>query len=640
MMPWRSIALVMLLGLLAWLFLGGSPVENQWASLRNGQKQGLLATLTKEQTADLALIVGVALRITQTGVSFDVNGNKNTARLAVISYRSDLDHRWNFGAGNVVYNTFLDAIFIDEALVDVGRFATPGNPSAPTPMRGFILFALLHELGHRSLHSGRSNSREAIAGDESVSVLETAADDYALNALGRALADPSIDLSGIFRDDLNKEIGLDCSELRHQELTYCRLATALWTASQIYLVGETPFPPFYSNETHPPLTQRAVRLLANPSLTVNLSPPFADHAKVLCEWFRRLQIVVDHGARELFVDRAVEAATPVSDGWLLVAGDSFAVFADSAFSRSGLRRNLVVGNWNSVSNRTADVPFRYAHPFECEPRVLCVADLKTGVVQVIGVPNRTELIGLPEGESGQVLAAMPPGRWLYRVNDDTLQIFSGYAWHTTTMRHLRSQIPDTPETRGLSLRVLNAGLDWIGFGLVESGDSDFLEGWCWAPVEKNIGPIVCRTFDGHSFPLRNKIALLAKNDGDFILYYATSNDSDTDIDILSPTGVVLAHSAIATHDQALKVHSKLWSAYPPVWWGDVATAGDGSLIVSYVGDSVYRVSPTGTVSILMHPSSLLSLGPRSSAALVPNGSSQTVYSISWNAVTDARSRAN
>lgn len=323
----------------------------------------------------------------------------------------------------------------------------------------------------------------------------------------------------------------------------------------------------------------------------------------------------------------MEAVSPVSGGWLAVADGEYALFSAKAWSQAGLKRRLVAGQWKPIPNWDPVNPNRFAYPFECAEGTWCIADLKQGDVQVLNRPSHPDRILPPANSSGFIYPALPPGRWLYHVQGRDLQLFLDFAWQVTNLDQLRQRMSKTAQLEGLSLDVANAGQDWIGFGLVEHGEERFLRGWCWAPVTSSLGELRCTRFPHQKWPLRNKGYQVARVCDRFFLYYATGNDADTAVAILDAEGRQTHSTQVEPHDWELRPWKQLWQDYPPVWLGTMSVMNDGSLTVSYVGDSVYRVSPSGNVSVLMHPQSMLTPGLGAEAIMVPNGASRSAYIV-------------
>jgi len=180
----RILAGVIVIGLLFWLWLDARPQRRIAQAIVKGQIGGLSPTETqsfREAASWLAAAIdGATITVNEAGVKSAVH------IFTIADAGSDAFH---CGPRNALYDSGLDAVLIHADLVRAWLTPEFGTSEVFSPRKLFLVFLLLHEIGHKVKHGTTRRMYGALA-SEGDRRLEEEADAYAFDAIERLARTP------------------------------------------------------------------------------------------------------------------------------------------------------------------------------------------------------------------------------------------------------------------------------------------------------------------------------------------------------------------------------------------------------------------------------------------------------------------
>ena len=186
----RILAAVLLIGLLFWLWYDARPQRKIARAIAKGQIGGLSAT---EMQAFREAMSWLAAAIDGATITVNEPGAKSTVRVLTIADTGS--ETFHCGPGNALYDSGLDAVLIHADLVRAWLTPEFGTSEVFSPRKLFLVFLLLHEIGHKVKHGATRGTYGALAlgGDRR---LEEEADTYGFDAMQRLARTPLTVSSG------------------------------------------------------------------------------------------------------------------------------------------------------------------------------------------------------------------------------------------------------------------------------------------------------------------------------------------------------------------------------------------------------------------------------------------------------------
>ena len=327
----RTLGLIAVIGVLAWLAIEPPPRQAAWAALQQAFDRGDLGHLPQQQADALRRTITWLAPFAQVTGSIAVNERPRPGRLNIITTTERALAVTGCARGNAIYDAALDSVFIDEQIVlarDLPLIGEAGPRSMYTPeLLGFpivyLRFVLLHELGHRYRHRGSGGFFDARHGER---VEEAAADLFAVRSLTAAysadLAQGGVHLSRGAAASLQ----LSPATIPVAERVWVDLlgAAASMSVSLMYSAGL--FSSFYQDAAHPTFLDRATRLFSLALSSGEVSPTLKAHAVFYLENLARIKDLLARSVTELQLPLSVQNVA-FDRGRLLVLTDHGHLYA-------------------------------------------------------------------------------------------------------------------------------------------------------------------------------------------------------------------------------------------------------------------------------------------------------------------------
>jgi hypothetical protein len=317
------------LALLIWLALDSSPRQRRLDELSRALRQHTIGTLPEVQSRTLeATLAGISAALgLKTSVA--LNQPFRDGSLNVYTTTPSLVETTHCPYGNVIYDAELDAIFIDQSILDDSDYRSLYQAAGESSILSFgelpfldvyVRFVLLHELGHRALH--RNIGLQTPGGVHALArerrrEIEAEADEYALRGLQALYRWDAAHGHQLVGAPLNDTIGLSeffGPKISDEDRVWVDLTGMLWAMSVMNLFISTPYSPYFTDEAHPTYLDRAASLVSTVLSSQKLIPALHDHLAFFQASFRREAEV----AQIPFVE--VRTPKPVNDAVLDGAG--------------------------------------------------------------------------------------------------------------------------------------------------------------------------------------------------------------------------------------------------------------------------------------------------------------------------------
>jgi len=189
-----------LLLIVAWLAYDSQPAARVGRAVRAGRVGGLD---TQEQQALHQALSWVVAGAGLPGNGVAINELRPDAAIRVLTVTDAGSREFNCGPGNAVYDSHLNAILIHVDLARGWLTSEFGTAEMFSIRKTFLLFLLLHEIGHQVLHGATQATYPAALEGGAERARETEADEYAFTRM-ESLARVPLVASGDASDALAK----------------------------------------------------------------------------------------------------------------------------------------------------------------------------------------------------------------------------------------------------------------------------------------------------------------------------------------------------------------------------------------------------------------------------------------------------
>ena len=182
----RLFAALLIAALLCWLWYDARPQRKISRGIAKGQIGGLSSSETRAFREALSWVAG-SLDSKDATVALNEAGARADLRVLTITDTGAGDFRC--GPGNAVYDSRLDAVLIHAGLVHAWLTPEFGTSEVFSSRKMFLIFLLLHELGHTIEHASTRRMYGALA-SEGDRRLEEEADSFAFDRIKRLTRRP------------------------------------------------------------------------------------------------------------------------------------------------------------------------------------------------------------------------------------------------------------------------------------------------------------------------------------------------------------------------------------------------------------------------------------------------------------------
>lgn len=302
---------VALVALLAWLAFDSPNTEARWNAIAAEYERGSIGKLPVEESALLRETLDWLVPHAGITGPIVVNDRPKPGCLHVYTTTPEAVAVTGCARGNAVYDSVLDAVFIDESIIrplelpllgEKGRRSMMGINDLPfVPI--YFRFILLHELGHRQLHRRSGGFFDSGGGAR---VMEKEADDFAVRKLGAAYA-ADLAVGG-------RRVGKGAGEFLHMERggvsaderVWVDLGGAAAAMSLALMYSASDFSSFFEDTAHPNFVTRAGAILDSVIGAPDAGPMLKAHAKFHRAVLSRLQNLAGAKFAELHFPEGVQ----------------------------------------------------------------------------------------------------------------------------------------------------------------------------------------------------------------------------------------------------------------------------------------------------------------------------------------------
>jgi hypothetical protein len=322
--------------LLIWLYIDAAGNAKRKEGIARALARGSIGRLGKDDTEDLQKTINWLAAA--AGVRGPVSLNRLNAdnQLSVYTTTPDAESLTSCSKGNAVYDGQIDSVFVDVSFLSTYEIRSifertdTGPPKDFTEFRfsalpgyyqTYVRFMLLHEFGHRRLHSGRHGLFDG-SGWRSLKLNpneEVEADRFALEAMKTAyrmdLATGGKQVEAV-RGDTSFAPKLDPGATTGNQV--CADVTAMLGMLTIMsMLTSTPYAPFYEDRDHPNLVSRAKGIARACLDQKDLEPRFRDGLSTSETLYNRIGELTQSPLVELRSARQIEDVVFEKDSVLL-----------------------------------------------------------------------------------------------------------------------------------------------------------------------------------------------------------------------------------------------------------------------------------------------------------------------------------
>lgn len=298
--------------LIGWLWLAPSASERRFATLERLYQNGQLGQLEADDHSNFrSRIVAVT---TAAGITAPLDIGSTPKRGHLHVYITDPSLAWftNCSKGNAVYDSDLDAVFLDSTLWNPIELPKVGE-SWPFLQkdhifgfsRTFIDFILLHELGHRQLHRSQWSLFDVVS-TERGRQQEIEADAFAVNALQSGYSEGVLGSDESTIEEL-AEIGIP-PNLGPQKRAVAALLYSTAEMSMGLLFSRGSFSSLFTDQSHPSFGQRVSHMgevVSSISTGDSVLQPYFTYFERVAE---RVEQARQHHFVEVHMELPIEAA--------------------------------------------------------------------------------------------------------------------------------------------------------------------------------------------------------------------------------------------------------------------------------------------------------------------------------------------
>jgi len=327
------------------LALDSSPRQGRRKAIDAAIKGGRIGRLSADRSAYLQNVLAAIAHELKLNLPVVLNATDHPDALHVYTTSPDSEALTGCGRGNAVYDATEDAIFIDESLVNPVDFVNLGEetqhsntltPDDITPLKTYLIFLLLHELGHRTLHRharasfdvGRSIDRRR----------ELEADQFAVSALAVSFRNQSGLTASILAKGSAYGVSTpeDTSVSDHAWLALVEMAHFISVST---MFSATPIAAIYQDAAHPSYLDRAQSIVEDALLDKNCSAKVREYFSLAREEIERARSIVNYRVVELVLPEPVYDMSFNARGLLVVPENSSHLYQlQSAELRPPVRR--------------------------------------------------------------------------------------------------------------------------------------------------------------------------------------------------------------------------------------------------------------------------------------------------------------
>jgi len=298
--------------LIAWLWLGPNVSGQRFATLERLYRTGRLGHLERDAEVEFrSRIIAVSAA---AGITMPLIVDAAPAAGHLHFYVTDPSLSWftNCGKGNAVYDSDLDAVFLDSSLwqpielPEIGQ-SWPWNQESRSFgfSRTFVDFILLHELGHRNLHRSRWSLFDVVSTGKGRQQ-EIEADSFAANALGVGYVKGFLGQDQETLDELT-EIGID-PKLGPLQRSVAALLYSTAQMSVGLLFSRGSFSSLYTDQSHPSFGVRVEHMTQVLATASRDDPGLRPYLDYFLEVSQRIEEVRGHNFVEVHMQSPMEAA--------------------------------------------------------------------------------------------------------------------------------------------------------------------------------------------------------------------------------------------------------------------------------------------------------------------------------------------
>lgn len=298
--------------LIGWLWFGSDVSGQRFATLERLYRTGQLGHL--EQGAEVEFRSRIIAVSAAAGIKTPLIIGAAPAIAHLHFYVTEPSLSWftHCGKGNAVYDSELDAVFLDSSLwqpIELPKIGQswPGNQQSQSFgfSRTFVDFILLHELGHRELHRSRWALFDVVSTDKGRQE-EVEADGFAANALGIGYVKGLLGQDEDTLDELT-EIGIDPKlGPRQRSIAALLYSTAQMSVGLLFSRGS--FSSLYTDQSHPSFGQRVEHMSQVVAAASRDDPRMRPYLDYFQQVSRRIEEVRGHDFVEVHTQTPMEAA--------------------------------------------------------------------------------------------------------------------------------------------------------------------------------------------------------------------------------------------------------------------------------------------------------------------------------------------
>jgi hypothetical protein len=605
----------MLLGvvsLLTWLAKEPSVIEQRWTRIQAELDRGHIGQLPEEVRQSFE--DNIRWLTSYAGVSDDlvINRPRKKGALHVYSTTSLASGATGCIAGNAVYDADLDAVFIDEQIVNPTEIPLLGESGRTSLLEVkdlafvavYFRFVLLHELGHRRLHRHLRGFYDKTRGPRD---LKVEADDFAIRTLVAAYSSDVATGKRDLGESAAEFIAMDRLPKTPAERVWIDLVGAAYATSLVQMFSASDFSSFYSDSAHPNFVQRASRIFDSAVKAKEVDDTLKSHARVFQEGLNRLQ--------EFAQSKFIEIHIPEGVQQVAIGADHLAVLTQTgqiytaALAQVDKKRTLDIASlpgsgpygspndaawltsiWESRTEGLNIFRPAYFSPLSGNQSAR-VLSFRNNLFR-----DRADISAkLPTNLSGKLLTAPQPADFAIVANDQQITVIGRGFVNEISLQELQQKIASGLGKSELYLELCAPGGDAVHVALFESNQKHYLYGIAEIRLDGSLRSITHVNFrheeGGDAIGLADDRVVAIPCAKGYEYVYCTRNRTNFLLFELSeskPMKLVARYPFI--FDKALKIGGSTYgvAAFDPhlrsAWW-----LPPDQVVAQFIQDSVFCV---------------------------------------------------
>ncbi len=322
----KFIPLILFIAVIVWLIEDPTSIKKQIIYINKALENCEIGCLDEQIERSVKKDIELILETLDFDEPYIFNGKIDPEKLNIFTVTPEAFQLTKCERGNAIYNATLDAVFIDEQILNPTELTILGESSKNSMItikdipfvRGYFHFILLHEMGHKILHKSSGGFFDSHQNKNGVRY-ENEADSFAIHNFEKLFSD--LDSQGIqYYEDLSGIVDLDfLDEETYYEKSRVSLVAIFSMMNLANTFSSTNYSSFYGDESHLTFLQRGINIFNQIEKDQSLHELTRAHTSYYKNYIKRMEALVQNNYIEIQSPSAIQSATFTNDGLYFLA---------------------------------------------------------------------------------------------------------------------------------------------------------------------------------------------------------------------------------------------------------------------------------------------------------------------------------